>query len=171
MSQSNKALEEANNLSAIAQSAPHARRRPSAARRSRVAVQLKMRGRPLTPSPSPAPQLIAANSSTQRKAAMPHPDGVCSFRDKHVATPAVCARRSSHYASGNATPGTQLTPAAAVRPEPCLASWEPVFAGVMLRCAAEGCEHARERRQCGLQAGFKKNVAPSCGALLLDTRP
>jgi hypothetical protein len=89
---------------------------------------------------------------------MPNPGLAHSFLDKHIASP--FASSGTHTAilpimlSDNATPGTAH--AAAVRPEPCLASWEPVFAGVMLRCAGDGCErvHARERSGravCGAQ--------------------
>ena len=116
-------------------------------------LQLLKARRPLILRPSPAPQLIAANSSTHFKAAIPHQVLAWSFLDKQVATPSASTRRSCPLCfSGNATPGTHY--AAAVRPQPCLASWEPVFAGVMLRCAGVlRCEHARERepRQCGLR--------------------
>ena len=89
---------------------------------------LKVR-RPLILRPSPAPQLIAANSSTHSKGrlAASGPGVVVSgqaCRDsfgKHTAILPIML-------SDNATPGAPY--AAAVRPQPCLASWEPVFAGV-----------------------------------------
>lgn len=76
-----------------------------------------------------APQLIAANSSTHSKGrhAASGPGVVVSgqaCRDSFGIQTAILPI----MLSDNATPGAPY--AAAVRPQPCLASWEPVFAGV-----------------------------------------
>ena len=72
------------------------------------------------------PQIAARTS----KAAMPHQGLAWTFLDKHVANPSAYRRRSCPlcFLTLNATPGAPY--AAAVRPQPCLASCEPVLAGV-----------------------------------------
>ena len=92
-------------------------------------LQLLKARRPLILRPSPAPQLIAANSSTHSKGrhAASGPGVVVSgqaCRDSFGIQTAILPI----MLSDNATPGA--TDAAAVRPQPCLASWKPVFAGV-----------------------------------------
>jgi hypothetical protein len=92
-------------------------------------LQLLKARRPLILRPSPAPQLIAANSSTHSKGrhAASGPGVVVSgqaCRDSFGIQTAILPI----MLSDNATPGAPY--AAAVRPQPCLASWEPVFAGV-----------------------------------------
>lgn len=133
-------------------------------------LQLLKARRPLILRPSPAPQLIAANSSTHSKGhhAASGPGVLVSgqaCRDSFgIHTPILPIMLSD-----NATPGAPY--AAAVRPQPCLASWEPVFAGVMLRCAGHGCEHAREPRQCGLRCSKRTWHPLAVRSWTLSRRP
>lgn len=85
-------------FSAIAQPAPHARADP------KHHADPDLRHRPLTRCHSPAPQLITANSNTQRRATLPHVTWRARFWLSISLLLRLAGGDHSHYASDNATP-------------------------------------------------------------------
>lgn len=137
-------------FSAIAQPAPHARAD------TKQHADPDWRHRPLARCDSPAPQLITANSITQRRATLPHVTWRARFWLSISLLLRLAGGDHSHYASDNATMRRHGTArAAVVRPEPCLTSWKPVF-----RCNAAVRGKPRVSTGCAVWVCSKRTWHP-----------